>query len=220
MLFLELKLQLLKAIQEFKRVIYRNSLIIKAISTTFFIVLCLAIVFTISIFYFSPDLMDNLSSFTQSILDSESIPSPYTSDFLFFIFLNNCGHFWNPIRMLVWIPVLGPILVAFEIVLNSGLIGVVVVIAGIDKGISYPITGLVPHGIIELPAFLLQLSSIVLWQVTITEAILGKFRGKKMETDKIMRGLIDTLILAVAAITLLFVAALIETYITPVFLGF
>jgi stage II sporulation protein M len=201
-------------------VIYRNSLIIKAISITFFIVLTLAIFFTIIVFYFSPELMENLSLFTNSILDYGSIPSPFTWDLLFFIFLNNSGHFWNPIRMLVWIPVLGPILLAFEIILNSGLIGVVVVISGIDKGIAYPIVGVVPHGIIELPAFLLQLSSIVLWQVTITKIILSKFRGRIMEKDRIMQGLIDVLILAVTAIILLFVAALIETYVTPFFLGF
>jgi stage II sporulation protein M len=115
---------------------------------------------------------------------------------------------------------LGPILLAFEIILNSGLIGVVVVIAGINKGIYYPIVGLVPHGIIELPAFLLQLSSIILWQVTITEAIFTKLRGRIVEKDKIKQGLYDAIILAVTSVILLFIAALIETYVTPFFLGF
>ena len=138
---------------------------------------------------------------------------------MLFIFLNNSGHFWNPIRMLVWIPVLGPILLAFEIVLNSGIIGVVAVLAGINSGIAYPIIGLVPHGMIELPAFLLQLSPIVLWQVTITEAILAKLQGKKIAKDKVKQGLGDALILAVTSIILLFIAAVIETYVTPYLLG-
>ena len=205
--------------QILKETVYRNSLIIKAVSLTFFIVLVIALVFAVTVFYVSPELSDRLSSLTGSIFDSESVPSPFTGEFLFFIFLNNSGHFWNPIRMLVWIPALGPLLLAFEIVLNSGIIGVVAVIAGVNNGIAYPTIGLVPHGIIELPAFLLQLSSIVLWQVTITEAILAKLHGKKIAKDKVKQGLGDALILAVTSIILLFIAAVIETYVTPYLLG-
>lgn len=218
-MFLESNSIFSKVIQTFKDAVYRNSLIIKVISLTFFVVLTIAIVFTVILFYFSPELVDDLGSLSQSIFDYEDIPSPFTADMLSFIFLNNSGHFWNPIRMLVWIPVLGPLLVAFEIMLNSGMIGVISVIAANDKGIMYPLVGLVPHGLVEIPAFLLQLSSIVLWQVTITEAIFSRSKGRIIAKEKIKQGIWDALILALTSVILLFIAAVIETYVTPFFLG-
>ncbi|MBT8172393.1 stage II sporulation protein M [Candidatus Bathyarchaeota archaeon] len=162
MMFLQFKLLLLKTMQNFKHAIYRNILILKVTSITFFIVLLISIIFTISIYNFFPEQINNLSSITESLFNYEDIPAPYTWDFFSFIFLNNSGHFWNPIRMLVWIPFLGPLLLVFEIILNSGLIGVIAVMVGINEGITYPIIGLVPHGIVEIPAFLIQLSSIIL----------------------------------------------------------
>jgi stage II sporulation protein M len=90
---------------------------------------------------------------------------------------------------------------------------------GINNGIAYPIVGLVPHGIIEVPAFLLQVASIVLWQAIITEVILAKLRSRKLEREKVKQGLKDALVLAVASFILFIVAAAIETYVTPFFLG-
>ena len=121
--------------------------------------------------------------------------------------------------MLVWIPFLGPLLLALEILLNSGIIGAIAVIVGINRGVAYPLIGLVPHGIIEIPAVLLQFASIVLWQTTVTEAIVAKLRGRKVEGDKVKRGLKDALILAVTSIILFMIAAAIETYVTPYLLG-
>jgi stage II sporulation protein M len=121
--------------------------------------------------------------------------------------------------MIVWIPVIGPLLLGFEVLLNSALIGVVAVIVGVSNGIAYPIVGLVPHGIIEIPAFLLQLSSIVLWQVTISEAILTKLKGRTLDKPKFKQGIHDTAIFAVTSIILMGIAALIETFVTPYLLG-
>ena len=213
------KALLLKAVEGVKGAIQRNSLIIKATTVTFFIILSLVIVATIFVFSEAPEFSDQLSSLAQSAFNFEDIPSPFTGTFFSFIFLNNIGHFWNPIRMLVWIPALGPLLLGFELVLNSGLIGVIAVIVGIENGIAYPIIGLVPHGILEIPAFLLQFACIVLWQATITEVILTKLRGKKVERNKVKQCLNDTLILAVTAIILFMIAAAVETYVTPYLLG-
>jgi len=209
----------LKAVENLRGAIQRNSLIIKATTLTFLIILSLVIVVTIFVFSEAPEFSDQLSNLAQSAYNFEDIPSPFTETFFSFIFLNNIGHFWNPIRMLVWIPALGPLLLGFELVLNSGLIGVIAVIAGIENGITYPVVGLVPHGIVEIPAFLLQFACIVLWQATITEAILAKLRGRKVEKDKVKQGLNDTLILAVTSIILFMIAAVIETYVTPYLLG-
>jgi stage II sporulation protein M len=219
MLFLRLKSLLLKAAKALKGAIQRNSLIIKTTTLAFFIMLSLAIIATIFVFSLAPEFSDRLISLVQSTLNYEDTPDPFTGTFFSYIFLNNSGHFWNPIRMLVWIPVLGPLLLGLEILLNSGVIGVIAVIVGAEQGIAYPIIGLVPHGIIEIPAFLLQFASIVLWQVTITEAIIAKVKGRKVDKDKVRQGLKDTLILAGTSIILLMIAAAIETYITPYLLG-
>ncbi len=219
MLFLRFKSLLLKAAEALKGAIQRNGLIIKATTLAFFIMLSLAIIATIFVFSLAPEFSDRLSSLVQSTLNYEDTPAPFTGTFFSYIFLNNSGHFWNPIRMLVWIPVLGPLLLGLEILLNSGLIGVIAVIVGAEQGIAYPIIGLVPHGIIEIPAFLLQFASIVLWQVTITEVIIAKVKGRKVERDKVRQRLKDTLILAGTSIILLMIAAAIETYITPYLLG-
>ena len=219
MLFLRFNALLLKVKEWLKGAVQRNSLIIKATTLSFFILMALSVVATIFVFSVAPDVSDQLRSLAQTALNYEDIPSPYTGSLLSFIFLNNIGHFWNPIRMFVWVPVLGPILLGFEILLNSGAIGIIAVMVGINNGIAYPIIGLVPHGIIEIPAFLLQFSCIVLWQATVTEAIINKVRSRKLERDKVNQGLKDALILAVASIILLFVAAVIETYVTPYLLG-
>jgi uncharacterized membrane protein SpoIIM required for sporulation len=218
-LFLGLKAIILKAIETLKGAIHRNSLIIKAITSAFFIILSLAILFTVFVFSWAPEFSEQLSTIVQTTLNYDDIPPQYTGTLFSYIFLNNIGHFWNPIRMLVWIPVLGPLLLGFEILLNSGIIGVIAVIVGINNGIAYPLVGLVPHGIIEVPAFLLQVASIVLWQAIITEAILAKLRSRKLERETVKQGLKDALVLAVVSFILFMVAATIETYVTPFFLG-
>ncbi|MDG6222005.1 MAG: stage II sporulation protein M [Candidatus Bathyarchaeota archaeon] len=211
--------QFAKAKRLFKEAIDRNSLILKAITFAFFILLTTSIIVTIVIFNMAPDLIDTLGSFTETTIGTGDIPSPYTGSLYSFIFFNNIGHFWNPLRMIVWIPAVGPLLLGLEILLNSGLIGIVAVMVGISKGVAYPILGLIPHGIIEIPAFLFQLSAIVLWQVTITEAIINKLRGKKLDNLKFKLGLQDTIIFAVTSIMLMGIAAVIETFITPYLLG-
>ncbi|PVX23399.1 MAG: hypothetical protein CW691_10665 [Candidatus Bathyarchaeum sp.] len=218
-LFLRFKSQVLKVTQILKGAIRRNILIVKATSLAFFIMLAVAIIGSVIVFCLVPSASDSLSSIVQTVFDYDDVPGPFTLDFFSYIFTNNSGHFWNPIRMLVWVPAVGPLLLGFEILLNSGVIGVVAVMVGMNNGLAYPIIGLVPHGIIEIPAFLLQFACIVLWQATVTEVILAKLRGKQVDTKKAKRGLKDTLILAVASIILLFVAAAIETYVTPYLLG-
>jgi len=219
MLFLSLKSLFSKAVDALKGAVQRNSLILKTATLAFFITMTLVIVATLLVFSLAPEFSERLSSLVRSALEFEDAPLPFTADFFSYIFLNNSGHFWNPLRMLVWVPALGPLLLGFEILLNSGLIGAVAVLVGVREGIAYPVIGLVPHGIIEIPAFLLQFSCIVLWQVTITEAILAKLRGRNVDRDKFARSLKDVLILAVTSVVLLLVAAAIETYVTPYLLG-
>lgn len=202
-----------------KSVFQRNGLIIKTTTITFFIFLIISIIITIIIFSFSPELAERLNSLMDSLFNFDNAPEPFTGNFFIFIFLNNTGHFWNPIRMLVWIPLLGAFLLGFEILLNSGLIGTVSVIAGFEQGLAYPIIGLIPHGIVEIPAFLFQIICIVIWQTTIIEVIISKIRHEIFEKEKIIQRIKDTIILATISIILFMIAAAIETYITPYLLG-
>ena len=218
-MFLQLRSLFSTVMDSFKSTVQRNSLVIKATTLAFFIILSVSVIVAILVFSFAPELSDQIIDFTQTALNFGDIPPPFTESFFSYIFLNNSGHFWNPIRMIVWVPLLGPLLLGLEILLNSGVIGVIAVIVGINKGIAYTIMGLVPHGIIEIPAFLLQFSSIVLWQATITEAIVAKLKGRTLDKDKVKLGLRDTLILAATSIMLLLIAAAIETYVTPYLLG-
>ena len=216
---LSLNLAIKKTMRALKSIIQRNSLIIKTTTLTFFVFLFISIIITIIIFFLSPELAERLISIMESLFNFENAPEPSTGNFFFFIFLNNTGHFWNPIRMLVWIPLIGAFLLGFEILLNSGLIGVVSVIVGFERGVAYPILGLIPHGIVEIPAFLLQIVCIIIWQVTIIEVLISKIRHEEMNKEKTMQGLKDVLILAVISIVLFMIAAAIETYITPNLLG-
>jgi stage II sporulation protein M len=217
--FLQRKSVFSEVLDNLKSALKRNSLIVKTTSLAFCIIMVVSMIVMVLIFSFSPELSEKIVSLTDLSIDVEGLPEPFDLGFLSFIFLNNSGHFWNPIRMLVWIPALGPLLVGFEILFNSGLIGVIAVTIGVENGIWYPIVGLVPHGIIEIPAFILQLSSIILWQVTITEAILAKLRGNPVDKAKMRVELWDVVVLAAMSIVLLFVAAAIETYVTPALLS-
>ena len=203
----------------FTSCVKRNKTIIKATALTFFGILITSILVTVFAFSINPGLSEWLKSLMQNEGSYVAIPPPYTSDLYFFIFLNNIGHFWNPVRMLVWVPLVGTFELGFELLLNGVLIGALSAVVGIAKGISYPILGVVPHGVVEIPAFILEFTSIIRWQVTITEAIMAKIIGDRVNVAKLKRGVKDTLILAVVSVTLFAIAAFIETYITPRLLG-
>ena len=219
MLFLRLKSLVLKAVETLKAAVQRNGLIVKATTLTFFVALLSAVIVMVLVFSFAPELVDDVNSLTESVINLEDAPIPYSGSFFSYILLNNIGHFWNPIRMLVWVPLFGSVLLGFEILLNGGVIGAVAVIVGVNRGVAYPVVGLVPHGIIEIPAFMLQIVCIVVWQVTVSEAIIAKLRGREIEKDKTRQGLQDCFVFAVTSIILFMVAAVVETYVTPYLLG-
>jgi uncharacterized membrane protein SpoIIM required for sporulation len=194
-------------------------MIIKATTLAFFTIILLSMLLTILIFSIAPWLSDWFRSVAQSERRYIVIPPPFTESLYFYIFLNNVGHFWNPLKMLVWVPLLGTFILGLELLLNGGVIGIVTIIAGITHGIFYPIVGLTPHGIFEIPAFILQFASIIRWQVTTIDAVMAKIIGEKVNTFKFKQGIKDTIILAIASVILFMIAAYIETYITSYLLG-
>jgi stage II sporulation protein M len=179
----------------------------------------LSIFLTVLVFSMAPWLSDWFKSVAESERSYIAIPPPFTDELYSYIFLNNVGHFWNPLKMLVWVPLLGTFVLGSELLLNGGVIGIVAVVAGMTHGVFYPIVGLAPHGILEIPAFILQFASIIRWQITTIEAIMAKITDEKIESAKFKRDLKDTVILAVSSVILFMIAAAVETYITPYLLG-
>lgn len=194
-------------------------MIIKATTLAFFTIILLSMILTVLAFSMAPWLSDWFRSVAQSERRYIAIPPPFTENLYFYIFLNNVGHFWDPLKMLVWVPLLGTFILGLELLFNGGVIGIVAVIAGITHGIFYPIVGLTPHGILEIPAFILQFASIIRWHVTTIDTMMAKIIGEKVESTKFKQGVKDTIILAIASVILFMIAAAIETYITPYLLG-
>ena len=194
-------------------------MIIKATTLAFFTIILLSMLLTIFVFSMAPWLSDWFRAVAQSERRYIVIPPPFTENLYFYIFLNNVGHFWNPLKMLVWVPLLGTFILGSELLFNGGVIGIVTVITGITHGIFYPIVGLTPHGILEIPAFIFQFASIIRWHVTTIDVVMAKIIGEKVESAKFKQGIKDTIILAIASVILFMIAAYIETYITPYLLG-
>ena len=205
--------------ETFSSCIQRNRTIIKATALTFFLIIIVSMFLTVFAFFSVPWLSEWLESLTQSERRYIVIPPPFTENLYFYILLNNAGHFWNPVRMLVWVPLFGTFVLGFELLLNGVVIGVLSTIVGMTHGISYPILGLVPHGIFEIPAFILQFASIIRWHITAIEIVMAKVIGEKVNGAKFKRGVKDTVILALASLVLFVIAAFVETYITPRLLG-
>lgn len=194
-------------------------MIVKATTLTFFGVIIVSIFLTVVAFSVAPWLYEWFRSLIESERRYIVIPPPFTETLYFYIFLNNTGHFWDPVRMLVWVPLFGTFVLGLELLLNGIVIGALSAVVGMTRGIFYPILGLVPHGIFEIPAFVFQFASITRWHVTIIETIMAKIIGEKVDREKFKQGAKDTIILALASVILFMIAAFVETYITPYLLG-
>jgi stage II sporulation protein M len=197
----------------------RNRLLIGAVSVAFFSVLIIAAVVTYIVLTASSSLVATLQSWVQSSASYMAIPPPYTGGLYQFIFLNNIGHFWNPIRLWVWIPFVGAFDLGYELLLNAILIGAVASFAGVTKGPLYTIAGLAPHGVVELPAFILEFTALARWHVSTTRALYAKLSGQPIDRPLLRQGIKDTIILSLISVVLFAIAAYIESFVTPHLLG-
>jgi uncharacterized membrane protein SpoIIM required for sporulation len=135
------------------------------------------------------------------------------------IFVNNVGHFWNPARAWVWLPFVGAYSLGYELLVNAIVIGGVASFASVTRGATYAIAVLTPHGVIEIPAFILEFAGLTRWHVTSTAAIYAKLSGRNVDRPLLMEGLKDTLALSLLSVALFAIAAYVEAFITPHFLG-
>jgi stage II sporulation protein M len=170
-----------------------------------------AIIFFSSILlgFFTPIEID-LASFTVlgDIADElESFSSPGV--FIYILF-NNLSAFVTAF-------ILAPffcIFPLFSLLINGFVIGAVSALVMEQESVLFLIAGFLPHGIFEIPALLIALAASLRFGFN---TLRGLFRKSYRNTIK--PGFIENVKLLGIAAALLVPAALIETYITPIFLG-
>lgn len=162
----------------------------------------------------NPRLIEDFINFISSAYPN-NVPKPETQEFFLYIFLNNIGCYWNPPKLLIWVPLFGALILGVSFLLNGVIVGFVAVLLGLEYGPLLPIAGLLPHGIVEIPAFIIQWAAILRWQITTLTLLFNLIRGEKIDKIRMKEDFLDVLILSVISIFLLFIAALIETYVTP-----
>jgi uncharacterized membrane protein SpoIIM required for sporulation len=197
----------------------RNKLLISAVAITFFTVIILAAVISYAVLLTSPELMKNVEKLLGSTRAYVAIPPPYTKGLYLLIFLNNIGHFWNPLRIWVWAPLIGAFSLGYELILNAVVIGAAIAFVSLTKGAMYTIAGLTPHGVFEIPAFILEFAGLARWHITATRVIYEKLSGRNVDRPRLKEGVSDTLLLSLMSVVLFAIAAYFESYVTPRFLG-
>jgi uncharacterized membrane protein SpoIIM required for sporulation len=209
----------MRPLVELRSVFTRNRLLIGIVSATFFSVLIASSLVAYALLSASPSFVTFIRENVGSTTAYVTIPPPYTSDLYRLIFLNNIGHFWNPVRAWVWLPFVGVFSLGFELIANAVVIGVVISFATLTKGSTFTIAGLTPHGVFEIPAFILEFAGLARWHITATRAIYTKLSGRKIGRPLFTEGVKDSLVLSLLSVALFAIAAYIETFVTPRFLG-
>ncbi|MFC1995419.1 stage II sporulation protein M, partial [Chloroflexota bacterium] len=100
------------------------------------------------------------------------------------------------------------------LIMNGWLVAFVSVTVIEEKSLGFLLVGLLPHGIFEIPAFILGQAAALSFG---TIAILSLFQKKRR--GQFLPSLKCNLNYLVVACALLIPAAIIETYVTPLFLS-
>ena len=115
------------------------------------------------------------------------------------------GFIMSPLFLVV--PVL-------SLVLNGWLIGAVAGTVVAEQSVGYLLAGLLPHGVFELPALFMGEAAALSFGLAAMQSI--AFRGKRDQLTVTLKSDLKYLGISLA----LFVpAALMETFVTPLFLG-
>ena len=141
---------------------------------------------------------------------AESLDTLSTSDILMVILVNN-------ILTLILCFVFSPILCLLPLLslfINGWIISFVGSMAIQEESLGYFLLGILPHGIIEIPALILaQAAALSLGTMTIAAII------KEEKREALLPNLRKNIKYLGIALLLLIPAAIIETYITPVILN-
>ncbi len=147
---------------------------------------------------------ENLAAFEE--LAAIFVPFQVTT--AIFIFLKNVSallisFMFSPILCLV------PII---ALIVNGGLISFISVAVVQEESLDVLLAGLLPHGIFELPALIMGEAAALSFGALTIVALVSK------KKDLLLPGLKQNLRYLLIACTLLLPAAIIETYVTPLFL--
>ncbi len=209
----------MRYLSEIPAALRRNKLLIEVIAAAFFFIVIVSAIVAYVVLLISPSLVKAFQNVIVSSRSYVALPHPYTGDLYRMIFLNNIGHFWNPLRAWVWIPFVGALSLGYELLLNAVIIGGIASFTTLTRGPLYTIAGLTPHGVIEIPAFILEFTGLARWHVTTTRAMYAKMGGRPVDRSLLMEGVKDTVTLSFLSVVLFAVAASIEAYVTPHLLG-
>ena len=126
-----------------------------------------------------------------------------------FIFLKNVGAL---LASFVLSPILclSPIL---ALAVNGWLLSYVAALVAQETSLGYVLAGLLPHGILEIPALIMAQAAALSFGVMVMLAIFKKERRKLL-----LPNLKQNLKYLLIALALLLPAAIIETYVTPLLL--
>ncbi len=126
-----------------------------------------------------------------------------------FIFLKN-------VSVLLLSFVLSPLVLLMPILIlwfNGWFIGLVSIAVIEEESLGFLLAGLLPHGVFELPAFIIGLAAALSSGTLVILALFRRERGKQLWPS--LKRNLKYLIIAIA---LLLPAAIIETYVTPLLL--
>lgn len=103
---------------------------------------------------------------------------------------------------------------AVALIFNGWLLGLVSITVVQEKSLGYLLVGLLPHGILELPALIMGEAVAFSFGTAVIKALFRK-EGRNL----LLSNLKQNFRYFIVALTLLLPAAIIETYLTPLFLG-
>lgn len=152
-------------------------------------------------------------SLTQEYLASleklSEILSPYTFTMFLFIFLKNVSAI---LISFVFSPFLclPPL---FALIVNGWILGYVSGFSVQQNSLGYLLAGILPHGILEIPAFIIAEACALYFGANVLLGIFKKEHGRQI-IDSLK---LSARYLAIACIILI-PAAIIETYLTPTLL--
>ncbi len=136
--------------------------------------------------------------------------TPYSVDMAIFIFAKN-------VMALVMSFILSPLFClvpVMALIVNGGVIALVSSMVVSEKSLGFLIAGLVPHGIFELPALIMGEAAALSFGTMVIVALF-----KKERRQLLLPNLKQNLRYLAVALALLVPAAVVETYITPLFLA-
>ncbi len=154
------------------------------------------------------DIIDFFSEDLESLAEIGSAFEAFTATLAVFIFFKNAiallfSFIFSPILCLI------PI---FSLLLNSTLISLVLMIVAEEESVGHIIAGILPHGIIEIPAFIIGQAAALHFGFMCIITVFSRDKSNLLPAFK------KDLKYLVFALILLVPAAIIETFVTPLFL--